>query len=143
MYHYCTITKPRRRSVSNRPKSRTQKEPSPLCLHLASCINNTDDHLRNHGLIRAGSGWRLSPVFDINPNPDTQAVRATSIFAETENTAALAALRANADAFDLTDEMAETLSARVASAIKSCAKYARQASISSNEQRTLLRILEG
>lgn len=37
---------------------------------LSLLISNTDDHLRNHGFLRASSsGWRLSPVFDINPNP--------------------------------------------------------------------------
>lgn len=30
---------------------------------------NRDDHLRNHGFIREPSGWRLSPAFDMNPNP--------------------------------------------------------------------------
>jgi serine/threonine-protein kinase HipA len=31
-------------------------------------ISNTDDHLRNHGFLYCyGSGWRLSPVYDINP----------------------------------------------------------------------------
>jgi serine/threonine-protein kinase HipA len=34
-------------------------------------INNTDNHLRNHGLIRGDGGWRLAPVFDLDPNPDT------------------------------------------------------------------------
>lgn len=34
-------------------------------------INNTDNHLRNHGLLRIGQGWRLAPVFDLDPNPDT------------------------------------------------------------------------
>ncbi|KAF1719935.1 serine/threonine-protein kinase HipA [Pseudoxanthomonas wuyuanensis] len=33
-------------------------------------IGNRDDHLRNHGFLRAGDGWRLSPAFDVNPNPD-------------------------------------------------------------------------
>jgi serine/threonine-protein kinase HipA len=33
-------------------------------------VSNTDDHLRNHGFLRTGSGWALSPAFDINPNPD-------------------------------------------------------------------------
>lgn len=33
-------------------------------------ISNTDDHLRNHGFLYAGvAGWRLSPVFDVNPVP--------------------------------------------------------------------------
>ncbi len=33
-------------------------------------ISNTDDHLRNHGFILTSGGWRLSPVFDINPSTD-------------------------------------------------------------------------
>lgn len=28
---------------------------------------NRDDHLRNHGFIRAPEGWRLAPAFDMNP----------------------------------------------------------------------------
>lgn len=32
-------------------------------------LGNRDDHLRNHGFLREGNGWRLSPAFDINPNP--------------------------------------------------------------------------
>ena len=45
-------------------------------------LNNTDDHLRNHGLVRLGSGWRLSPAFDINPTPDKTTMRVTSVFSE-------------------------------------------------------------
>lgn len=34
------------------------------------CIGNSDDHLRNHGfLLRHSRDWKLSPVYDINPNP--------------------------------------------------------------------------
>jgi serine/threonine-protein kinase HipA len=34
-------------------------------------ISNTDDHLRNHGFLHATSaGWSLSPVFDVNPDPE-------------------------------------------------------------------------
>lgn len=32
-------------------------------------IGNCDDHLRNHGFLRSGNGWTLSPAFDINPEP--------------------------------------------------------------------------
>ncbi|THD53218.1 type II toxin-antitoxin system HipA family toxin [Phenylobacterium sp.] len=32
-------------------------------------ISNTDDHLRNHGFLRESGGWRLSPVYDLNPVP--------------------------------------------------------------------------
>ncbi|ETR67923.1 MAG: HipA domain-containing protein [Candidatus Magnetoglobus multicellularis str. Araruama] len=32
-------------------------------------ISNVDDHLRNHGFLRNPNGWRLSPVYDLNPTP--------------------------------------------------------------------------
>ncbi|MBC7592632.1 MAG: type II toxin-antitoxin system HipA family toxin [Kineosporiaceae bacterium] len=35
---------------------------------LTVLINNVDDHWRNHGFLHDGSGWRLSPVFDVNPS---------------------------------------------------------------------------
>lgn len=34
-----------------------------------SLIGNTDDHLRNHGFLRRGVTWQLSPSFDVNPTP--------------------------------------------------------------------------
>lgn len=37
---------------------------------LSICISNTDDHLRNHGFLVEPTGLVLSPVFDINPNPN-------------------------------------------------------------------------
>lgn len=32
-------------------------------------ITNSDDHLRNHGFILTKTGWRLSPLYDVNPTP--------------------------------------------------------------------------
>ena len=33
-------------------------------------VTNTDDHLKNHGLLyKPDGGWELSPAFDINPQP--------------------------------------------------------------------------
>ena len=32
-------------------------------------VSNTDDHLRNHGFILSKRGWRLSPLYDVNPVP--------------------------------------------------------------------------
>ena len=31
-------------------------------------VSNRDDHLRNHGFILAGDGWRLAPAYDLNAN---------------------------------------------------------------------------
>ncbi len=36
-------------------------------------IANRDDHLRNHGFIRATDGWRLAPAFDMNPSAQRDA----------------------------------------------------------------------
>lgn len=35
---------------------------------MLAMINNIDDHMRNHGLLHVGKGWRLSPSFDVNPS---------------------------------------------------------------------------
>lgn len=32
-------------------------------------VSNTDDHLRNHAFILSRNGWRLSPLYDVNPVP--------------------------------------------------------------------------
>ena len=33
-------------------------------------IGNRDAHLRNQGFLLTPTGWRLAPVFDLNPNTD-------------------------------------------------------------------------
>lgn len=43
-------------------------------------VHNTDDHLRNLGLLHGADGWRLAPLFDVNINPDIRRGRATSIY---------------------------------------------------------------
>lgn len=32
-------------------------------------VSNTDDHLRNHGFVLTNKGWKLSPLYDVNPVP--------------------------------------------------------------------------
>ena len=32
-------------------------------------VTNDDDHLRNHGFLFDGGGWRLSPLYDVVPKP--------------------------------------------------------------------------
>lgn len=32
-------------------------------------VTNTDDHLRNHAFILSENGWKLSPLYDVNPVP--------------------------------------------------------------------------
>jgi serine/threonine-protein kinase HipA len=49
---------------------------------LTLLINNVDDHMKNHGVIRESSGWRLSPVFDLNPFPRRGQVDSTPVTPE-------------------------------------------------------------
>lgn len=75
-------------------------------------ISNTDDHLRNHGFLRGQAGWRLSPAFDINPNPYREAF-ATSFGGD--DTGSLAPLVESAEFFRLdTDAVAGTLARLIA-----------------------------
>jgi len=108
---------------------------------LSLMINNTDDHLRNHGLLRSGSGWRLSPVFDINPNPEASAIRSTSVFSEYDREPALAALLSNAHEFELTHGEAEAIVADVAGAVGMCESFAVRTGIGKAERETILRAL--
>lgn len=79
---------------------------------LLNCfLNNTDDHLHNHGFIDDGQGWRLSPVFDVVPQTQRALVLrpARGVTAEADPEKALAAY----SAFGLSDEEARAIFDRV------------------------------
>ncbi len=40
-------------------------------------VSNFDDHLRNHGFLLGRRGWRLSPVYDVNPDPSRDGLSLT------------------------------------------------------------------
>lgn len=80
-------------------------------------INNTDDHLRNHGFLHGPGGWRLSPAFDINPNPDPGVSRQTGIGGAYDWAGAVDSLMAYAKEFRLTPKAAGETLATVAAAI--------------------------
>ena len=43
-------------------------------------VGNRDDHLKNHAVIyRPGAGWRLTPAFDVVPQPDLDRAQAISV----------------------------------------------------------------
>jgi serine/threonine-protein kinase HipA len=106
------------------------------------CSNNTDDHLRNHGFIREGSGWRLSPVFDVNPNPERGALRATGVFGEAQRDASEKALLDNAETFSLSHAEARQIREEVLCALGSLQKYAKCAGIPLEEQRQFKEALQ-
>lgn len=102
---------------------------------LNCAIHNTDDHLRNHGFLGDVAGWRLSPVFDINPNPDLNEGRVTSIGAASRADDEPAGLMALADACRLSDEQARTVIAEVLSVVEMWAEIATSNGVTAREQR--------
>lgn len=96
-------------------------------------VNNTDDHLRNHGLIHEPGGWRLSPAFDMNPNPDTAAQRQTAVAGSYTREDALESLRAYGEEFRLTTTAANQILHQVTSAVTHWRGIATANGIRSNE----------
>jgi serine/threonine-protein kinase HipA len=83
-------------------------------------ISNTDDHLRNHGFVyERYRGWRLSPVFDINPTPlDIKPHILTTAIDFDDTSASLETALAVANDFRLSKEKAYTIIKEVAAAVK-------------------------
>lgn len=96
-------------------------------------ISNTDDHLRNHGFLYAGEkGWRLSPVYDVNPTNNNTGVLHTNIN-ENDNTASIDLAMSVAEYFDLKKDEATRIVQEVSSAVSSWESVAARLKISSPE----------
>lgn len=98
-------------------------------------ISNTDDHLRNHGFLYVRQkGWKLSPIFDVNPTPIEIKPRflTTSIDLD-ENTASLDLAFSVAEEFGLSKEEAKGIAKEVGKAVKQWREEARKFHISFNE----------
>ncbi|MBI1821225.1 MAG: type II toxin-antitoxin system HipA family toxin [Nitrospirae bacterium] len=82
-------------------------------------ISNTDDHLRNHGFLYEGpDGWRLSPAYDLNPQPtDIKPRILTTAVNEDDNTASLALAMEVAGYFELDATKAREIAAQVGNAV--------------------------
>lgn len=96
-------------------------------------IHNTDDHLRNHGFLRQGSGWRLAPAFDLNPNPELAVHRVTSIGGATRPAEEVDALLAYAEIFGLSNSQAHTILREVVSAAEEWESLARKNGVAQAE----------
>lgn len=94
-------------------------------------IGNRDDHLRNHGFLREPGGWRLSPAFDVNPNPDKDVhVLSIGLDDPTPDTRLLLDTR---EFYRLTLAQAKTILDQVRSAIRDWRETARRCGARSAE----------
>lgn len=100
-------------------------------------VNNTDDHLRNHGFLRSRGGWRLSPAFDINPSPDAGSPRVTGIGGARTRSEAIDALREHASSFDMSEGDATDVLDEVSGVIHQWRTRAERLRISNRERQLM------
>ncbi len=91
-------------------------------------VSNTDDHLRNHGFLRAGPrGWSLSPAYDINPVPADIAPRVLSTAIDDEDgTCSIDLLRSVAEAYPVKLSEADRIIRRIAAVTRNWRDFARK-----------------
>lgn len=81
-------------------------------------VTNDDDHLRNHGFLYDGTGWRLSPLYDVVPKPQVGLERRLVLGVGPQGrNATLENALAGAAVFDLSQEEAEAIVAQMRAVI--------------------------
>ena len=95
-------------------------------------IHNTDDHLRNHGFLLTEKGWRLSPAFDLNPEPNGTGLALN--ISEFDNSLDSDLARQVAPYFRLRNSAADSIIAQVTEAVSHWRGVATQYAISRAEQ---------
>jgi len=90
-------------------------------------INNVDDHLRNHGFVRTdGTGWSLSPAFDLNPVPrDVKPPVLNTAINFDDPTCSVELLRSVAEEFSLAHGQATAIIREVAETTRHWREIAR------------------
>lgn len=96
-------------------------------------LGNTDDHLRNHGFLADHGSWTLSPVFDVNPTPDSTRTRSTSIAGADAQSEEVEGLLALAQDCSLSLRAARERMSHVAAALVTWRDQARKNKIAERE----------
>lgn len=99
-------------------------------------ISNTDDHLRNHGMLYDpnGGGWRLAPAYDLNPTPTDVKPRILSLaIDELDTTASLATAFAVAPYFGLKPDKAKSIAAEIGQAVSGWRRVASDLELPARE----------
>ena len=98
-------------------------------------ISNHDDHLRNHGFLRAPGGWRLSPAYDLNPTPaEAGGQDLTTAITAGDYRSSLDLAFKTASYYGISLPRAREIAAEVASAVGSWREAATRVGIPRREQ---------
>ncbi|PZX12344.1 serine/threonine-protein kinase HipA [Breznakibacter xylanolyticus] len=106
-----------------------------IVFHIA--VSNTDDHLRNHGFLLTKTGWRLSPAFDINPNPDGRGLKLN--ISENDNSLDLELVMSVKDYFRVSDKKADQIVGKISESVSQWKSVSSRLGISRNEQELMER----
>lgn len=88
-------------------------------------VSNTDDHLRNHGFVHDGRGWRLAPAYDLNPVPTDVRPRVHALAVAGDDPAApFDAVLSEAPRFGQSVKAARRIAKEVAAAVRGWRKAA-------------------
>lgn len=99
------------------------------------CVSNTDDHLRNHGFLLAEAGWKLSPAYDINPEPTGAGLHLN--ISEDDNSLNLELALEVAEYFRLGNDEAKSIVGEVVDAVAWWRDVASNLGISRGEQEAM------
>jgi serine/threonine-protein kinase HipA len=98
-------------------------------------VSNTEDHLRNHGfLYDPAGGWRISPVYDVNPVPiDIKPRILTTAIDEADGTASLELALQVSSHFGVKPDKAKDIAREVGKAVARWRETAEATGLSASE----------
>ena len=124
---------------SCRPKEDAKELFKRLVFNIA--VKNTDDHLRNHGFILDEKGWRLSPCYDVNPNPE--GTHLSLNISETENDLNMELALESAPCYGLKKDQAKEIVETILKTVKAnYASLARNIGISDSSIKAMSKAFE-
>lgn len=103
-------------------------------------VRNTDDHLRNHGFLLTEDGWKLSPAYDLNADPDGNGLNLN--ISETDNALSIDLALEVAPFFRLKGEDAEAVLREVRNAVADWEGQADALAIARTEQDIMRKAFE-
>ena len=107
-------------------------------------VNNTDDHLKNHGFLHVNGDWSLSPAFDINPQTDRRPQLKIAFDTDVGELPTPQEMVDRSFYFDLTDAQAAACISRMANTVATCwAPYAQAAKMRGPDLAAYRSLFEG
>jgi len=110
-------------------------------LIFSALINNTDNHLRNHGFLLSEKGWRLSPAFDMNISLDNT-FSALSFDGNENNFRNIDAIKESTEYYRITKSEHEKILSSCTIAVSQIPQIAKAVGIAENEIKEVVSFLE-